>query len=177
MSVSALNGLVNSYRADGVITLEEAENIISPADPTFGSPKAIGSFTGKDEFEIVKKVAADIKSGALVGEPGAVDTLDEFVAKGPDSRFKHILKGGSIGSAMRRLGAFLGGTVGGLGAFFAGGGAAIVAIQAAAVSGAAAFFLGAGSFLAVASAVVLGAAAIGLGAGHVVGMIQGTFDD
>ena len=106
MSVSALNGLVNSYRADGVITLEEAENIISPADPTFGSPKAIGSFTGKDEFEIVKKVATDIKSGALVGEPGAVDTLDEFFAKGPDSRFKHILKsifgasGGAVAGAV-----------------------------------------------------------------------------
>ena len=177
MSVSTLNGLVNSYRADGVITIDEAEKIISPADPTFGRPVGFGTFTSKDEFEIVKKVATDIKSGALVGEPGAVDTLDEFVAKGPDSRFKHILKGGSIGSAMRRLGAFLGGTVGGLGAFFAGGAAALVGVQAVAATGAAAFFIGAGSFLAVGAAVVLGAAAIGLGAGHVVGMIQGTFDD
>ena len=177
MSVSALNGLVNSYRADGVITLEEAENIISPADPTFGSPTSIGTFTGKDEFEIVKKVATDIKSGALTGEPGAVETLDEFVAKGPDSRFKHILKGGSIGSAMRRLGAFIGGTFGGLGAFFAGGGAAVLAIEAAAVSGAAAVFLGGASFFAVAAAVVLAAAGIGLLGGHVVGMLQGTFDD
>ena len=101
MSVSALNGLVNTYRADGVISLDEAETLIKTNDPTFSKPTGIGTFTGKDELEIVKAVRADIKTGVLRAEPGATDALDECIAKGPDSRFKHILKGGSIGSAMR----------------------------------------------------------------------------
>ena len=177
MSVSTLNGLVNSYRADGVITIDEAEKIISPADPTFGRPVGFGTFTSKDEFEIVKQVASDIKSGSLRGEPGAVETLDEFVGKGPDSRIKHILKGGSIGAAMRRIGAFLGATVGGLGAWVTGGVAVSSVMGGAAITGVGAALLGGLTFLGAASAVVLAAAGVGLLGGHVIGMVQGTLDD
>ena len=41
MSVSALSTRIGDARADGMISLAEAEDIISPNDPTFKAPTGV----------------------------------------------------------------------------------------------------------------------------------------
>ena len=174
MSIAALNGLANSYRADGVISLHEAEHLTARQGP---QAKAVGHFLDKDEFEVVRRVASDIQSGNLVAKPGAAETLQEFIDKGPDSRGKHIRKGGGIGKIMRRIGGFFGGTIGGMGGWFLGAGAAGAVSGALGASGFAAGVFGVGAFLAAGGAVILGCAAVGAALGHGVGMIKAIKED
>jgi len=183
MSVAALTTRIADARADGRLSLDEAESIVSPNDPTFKSPGGIGTFMDKDEFELIKTLRNDVASGALVAEPGAKETLDDIVAKGPDSRLKHILKGGPQGGLWRKVGAFIGAVPGGMAGavtgFFAGVAAAsgVTGVLAGAAGTALVAVSGIGAFLLVGVVTLSAYAAAGAAAGHVAGMIHGTADD
>ena len=181
MSVTALNTRIAAAREDGRISLEEAEAIISPNDPTFKSPKGIGTFFATDELEIVKTLSSDIEKGAIIGEPGAKAALDEKIAQGADSRAKHILKGGPEGSQWRKAGALAAmvpvsaSAAAPLG-FLAMIGTA-VALEGAALAPALLALAAGGVGVAVILAVLGIGALAGMAAGHVGGMIHGAADD
>ncbi len=180
MSVSALSTRISDARADGMISLAEAEAIISPNDPTFKSPTGVGTFTSKDEFELIKTLRTDITSGAVRAEAGATDALDELIAKGPDSRASHILKGGTDGGLARKIGALIGGVPGALTGATAGFFAMILSMSAMQTAGTAGALMALGGF-GVFAGVAMACVGIGMGlgalAGHVGGMIQGAADD
>ena len=97
MSVTALKPALSAIAADGHITLEEVKKLTSPQN--------LGAYTDKDEFALIKGLAADVKVGNQL-DVVTSDTVKEVNAKNKD-RLVH--KGVKIGSA---VGAF--GMVGGV---------------------------------------------------------------
>ena len=157
MSVAALNKRITAAKADNVISLEEARDILAPNDTTFKSPTGIGHFVDSFEHKAIKDLVNEIKTTGLEAGPRALRTLEKAADKGPDSRFKHILK--SI------FGASGGAVAGAVPGFIAGGFAAFFALMA----------VGSGP---AGVAVWLGVTALGglLGA-SIGGSIQGALDD
>ena len=119
MSVAALNIRITAAKADNTITLEEARDILAPNDTTFKSPTGIGHFVDSFENKAIKDLVNEIKTTGLEADPRALRTLEKAADKGPDSRFKHILKTifGASGGAV--AGAVPGFVAGGFAAFFA----------------------------------------------------------
>jgi hypothetical protein len=97
MSVTALKPALSAIAADGHITLEDAK--------TLTSPKNLGAYTDKDEFALIKGLAADVKVGNQL-DVVTSDTVKEVNAK---NKARLVHKGVKIGSA---VGAF--GMVGGV---------------------------------------------------------------
>jgi len=69
MSVNALKPTLSAIRADGHITLEEAKTLTNPN-------KGLGVNTDKDEFEVFKRLSADVKVGNQLENP-APETVKE----------------------------------------------------------------------------------------------------
>ena len=92
MSVAALNKRITAAKADNMISLEEARDILAPNDTTFKSPTGIGHFVDRFEHKAIKDLVNEIKTTGLEAEPRALRTLEKAADKGPDSRFKHILR-------------------------------------------------------------------------------------
>lgn len=164
MSVKAVNGHIWKAMYDKELTTEETGTILSREDRWNKAPTSIGSFIDKDEFAAIADLRQRVLCGEIQASPEARSMLEEFVARGPDSRLKHTLKGGPITG--KAVGAAVG-VAAGVGntlltaAFMAEGGCALAGDLAI------------GTF---ASASAYGAA-YGLAAGYLAGVVHGLLDD
>ncbi len=84
MSIEALNQVITTARADGMITLEEARNITGP--------KGAGDFVNTFERKAVADLVTNIKSGSVQAEPRAAYHLEKLATAEPKSRGQHIFE-------------------------------------------------------------------------------------
>ena len=95
MSIAALNSSVSAFRADGHITLDEAKTLMSP--------QTLGAYTDKDEFEVIKRLATDVKLGNL--KTATPEVVEEVNA---NNQARLIDKGVKIGAAVASVVAIIG---------------------------------------------------------------------
>lgn len=168
MSVKRISGHILSGVLDGKLTKEETEKILSRKDDAFKNPESIGTFVSKSEHQFIHDLLENVKSGAVQADAESVQLLEDFVAQGPDNRFKHIISGGAIGKAAMKKGAIAASIPGGAMGVFAG-------------------FMGWGSHAGVAWGIAGGAlvggvlggafALGGAAAGYAVAALHGAMDD
>ena len=82
MSVTALKPVLREIRADGNITLAEAQKLVAPKN-------GLGGFTDKDEFEIFTRLAKDIKKS----EPAALPSKQKVADDNANNKTRLINKG------------------------------------------------------------------------------------
>ena len=82
MSVTALKPVLREIRADGNITLAEAQKLVAPKN-------GLGAFTDKDEFEIFTRLAKDIKKS----EPAALPSKQKVADVNANNKTRLINKG------------------------------------------------------------------------------------
>ena len=103
MSVKRISGHILSGVLDGKLTKEETEKILSRQDNAWKAPESVGTFVSKREHQLIEDLLNNVKSGEVNADAESVQMLEDFVAQGPDNRFKHIVGGGAIRqSAMRK---------------------------------------------------------------------------
>ena len=160
MSLNAVNQHIHNALADGHISSNEAQLILSTEDRAFKAPVSLGSFVGKDEYQAVSALHSKIQSGEISAAPEAQTLLKNFVDKGADSRSKHALKGGPIGKKLMGIGAATGaGVAGSFGAFLG-------------------LMMQGWKLMVLAGPVwALGGALLGTGAAYGAGVIHGLIDD
>ena len=82
MSVNALKPVLREIRADGNITLAEAQKLTAPKN-------GLGAFTDKDEFEIFSRLAKDIKKS----EPASLPSKQRVADINSNNKTRLINKG------------------------------------------------------------------------------------
>jgi len=160
MSLNAVNQHINTALADGHISNAEAKLILSKEDRAFKKPQSIGSFVGKDEYQAVSSLHSRIQNGEISASAEAKQSIQTFIEQGPDSRWKHALKGGPIGKKLMGIGAATGGTL--LGAFGAIMGLGLQGWKLMVIAG---------------PVWALGGALLGTGAAYGAGVVHGLIDD
>ncbi len=155
MSVDLVRANIQAALRDSYVDGQEAARIVSREDPVFGRPVSIGSFLSHAEHRIIVDLYDQVKSGRVRAAPEAAAIIRQVAEGKPESRWRRILKGGSIGKVLAPT---LGG-IGGLGWGYLG-----YAIIDGATLGTG-FIIGAFGFVA------------GAAAGWALGALQGAFDD
>ena len=72
----------------------------STKDGWFSAAVSVGNFVDAKEHAAVRDVFERVNSGELGASAQAKKVLDDFVKAGPDSRWRHALRGGSAGKAL-----------------------------------------------------------------------------
>jgi hypothetical protein len=168
MSVKRISGQILSGMLDGKLTQAETEKILSRKDDVWKAPESVGTFVSKREHTLIHDLLDNVKSGEIQADAQSVQMLEDFVAQGPDSRFKHIISGGTVRKSAMKKGAIAaavpGGAMGALTGFMGWGMHAGVA-----------WGIAGGALL---GGVMSGAFALGGGAaGYVAAAIHGALDD
>ena len=88
MSVNAVNSTVSAARVGDNITVKEAN--------TLTGPEVVGTLTGKDEFELVKPLSADVKFGNKL----KTVTHDPVKEANDKNRVRLVRKGVKIGAGI-----------------------------------------------------------------------------
>ena len=82
---------------------KKQKNYLSQQDNAWKAPESVGTFVSKREHQLIEDLLNNVKSGEVNADAESVQMLEDFVAQGPDNRFKHIVGGGAIRqSAMRK---------------------------------------------------------------------------
>jgi len=101
MSISTVNRQIQqALQNDGGITADDAKRITSRQDDLGSDPVSVGDFLDEQEYNAIFDLYVKVERGDVAASPEANQILNTFLQEEPDSRFTHVLGGGSLANTL-----------------------------------------------------------------------------